>query len=83
MSGPTGLPADLYGASRWHASNVARREVRALRESGAAVVVFRPGPAEQQMMGNDLTARDRIDQIGQQAFLGAAPTPPGRRSGRC
>ncbi len=71
MSGPTGLPADLYGASRWHAGNVARREVRALRESGAAVVVFRPGPAEQQTMGNDMMARDRIDQIVQQAFLDA------------
>ena len=35
------------------------------------MVVFRPGPAEQQMMGNDLMARDRIDQIVQQAFLGA------------
>ena len=35
------------------------------------MVVFRPGPAEQQAMGNDLMARDRIDQIVQQAFLGA------------
>jgi len=35
------------------------------------VVVFRPGPAEQQAMGNDLMARDRIDQIVQQAFLDA------------
>jgi NTE family protein len=71
MSGPTGLPADLYGASRWHAGTVARREVRALRESGAAVVVFRPGPAEQQTMGNDMMARDRVDQVVQQAFLDA------------
>jgi NTE family protein len=71
MSGPTGLPTDLYGASRWHAGTVARREVRALRESGAAVVVFRPGRAEQQTMGNDMMARDRIDQIVQRAFLDA------------
>ena len=43
MSGPARLPTDLYGASRWHAARVARREVKALRERGTAVVVFRPG----------------------------------------
>ena len=71
MSGPAGLPMDLYGASRWHASRVARSEVRALRERGTAVVVFRPGAAEQAAMGNDFLARDRIDEIVQQAFLDA------------
>ena len=71
MSGPVSFPTDLYGVSRGHASRLARREVKALRESGAAVIVFRPGPAEQAAMGNDFMARDRVDQIVQQAFLGA------------
>jgi NTE family protein len=71
MSGPSGLPTDLYGASRWHAARVARSEVRALRERGTEVVVFRPGAAEQAAMGNDFMARDRIDEIVQQAFLDA------------
>ena len=71
MSGPARLPTDLYGASRWHAARVARREVKALRESGTAVVVFRPGRAEQEAIGNNFMARDRVDQIVQEAFLGA------------
>ncbi|MGZ4495799.1 MAG: patatin-like phospholipase family protein, partial [Nocardioides sp.] len=70
MSGPAGPPTDVYEASRWHAARVARREVRALREAGAAVVVFRPGRFEQEVMGNDFMARDRVDEIVQQAFLG-------------
>ena len=71
MSGPAGLPMDMYGASRWHAGRLARREVNALRRSGSDVVVFRPGPAEHEAMGNDLMARERVDQVVQQAFLGA------------
>jgi NTE family protein len=71
MSGPARLPTDLYGASRWHAARVARREVKALRESGTAVVVFRPGRAEQEAIGNNFMARDRVAQIVQEAFLGA------------
>ena len=62
---------DMYGASRWHAGRLARREVNALRRSGTDVVVFRPGPAEHEAMGNDLMARERVDQVVQQAFLGA------------
>ena len=69
MSGPAQLPTDIYGASRWHAARLARREVRALRERGTAVVVFRPGHDEHQVMGNNLLARDRVDEIVQQAFL--------------
>ena len=69
MSGPAQLPTDLYGASRWHAARLARREVRALRDRGTAVVVFRPGHAEHAVMGNNLLARDRIDEIVQQTFL--------------
>lgn len=71
MSGPAGLPMDMYGASRWHAGRLARREVNALRRSGTDVVVFRPGRAEHEAMGNDLMARERVDQVVQQSFLGA------------
>jgi len=70
MSGPFGLvPTDVYAASRWHAARLARREVDALRSSGIPVVVFRPGPEEQEAMGNDFMARDRVDEIVQQSFL--------------
>ena len=69
MSGPAGPPTDLYGAARWHAARVARREVKALRDNGTAVVVFRPGRAEQDAIGNDFMARERVDQVVQQAFL--------------
>ncbi len=71
MSGPSGVPVDLYGASRWHAGRLARREVNALRSRGTDVVVFRPGRAEHEAMGNDLMARERVDQVVQQAFIGA------------
>jgi NTE family protein len=71
MSGPSGVPLDMYGASRWHAGRLARREVNALRSRGADVVVFRPGHAEHEAMGNDLMARDRVDQVVQQAFIGS------------
>lgn len=70
MSGPvgSGVP-DLYAAARWHAARTARREVEALRRAGTRVVVFRPGPEEQAVMGDDFMARDRVDEIVQQAFL--------------
>jgi len=71
MSGPASPPTDLYGASRWHAARIARREVKALRDAGTAVIVFRPGQEEQESMGNDFMARSRVDQIVQQSFLGA------------
>ncbi len=71
MSGPSHLQTDLYSVSRGHAARLARREVRALRDRGTEVIVFRPGRAEQEVMGNDFMARDRVDEIVQQAFLGA------------
>lgn len=82
MSGPSGLPKDLYGTSRWHAARLARREVRALRDDGTPVVVFRPGAVEQEVMGNDFMAGERVDEIVQAAFLEAgayAATPEIRR----
>ena len=71
MSGPANLPTDLYSLSRGHAARVARREARALRASGTAVLTFRPGQAELEAMGNDFMARDRVDEIVQESFLGA------------
>lgn len=69
MSGPVGPVSDPFRAARWHSARVARREVRALRAEGTPVVVFRPGPEEQEAMGNDFMARGRVDEIVQQAFL--------------
>jgi NTE family protein len=71
MSGPARLPTDLYGASRWHAARLVRREVNALRANGTRVVVFRPGPAEQEAMGNDFMARHRVEEIVRRSFLAA------------
>lgn len=71
MSGPVRLPTDLYGLSRGHSARLVRREAGALRGSGTAVITFRPGPAELAAMGNDFMSRDRVDEIVQEAFLGA------------
>jgi NTE family protein len=70
MSGPTGSLTDLYAGSRWHSGRVVAREVDALRRRGTPVVVFRPGEAEQEAMGNDFMARDRVHEIVQQSFFG-------------
>jgi NTE family protein len=69
MSGPAPLPHDIYGASRWHSARLAAREVKTLRNSGTPVVVFRPGPAEQEAMGNDFMSAARVDHIVQESFL--------------
>jgi NTE family protein len=69
MSGPAALPHDIYGASRWHSARLATREVRALRNNGTPVVVFRPGRAEQQAMGNDFLSAERVDRIVQESFI--------------
>ncbi len=81
MSGPVRPSTDLYGATRWHAARLARREVRALRANGTSVVVFRPSHIEQEAMGNDFLASDRVDEIVQQSFLaaGAYAARPGVR----
>ena len=83
MSGPSGLPTDVYAGSRWHSARVAKREVAALRASGTNVVVLRPDRTVQEAMGNDFMARDRVGDIVQQAFLAtgayAAEHPGARR----
>jgi NTE family protein len=71
MSGPAGVVKDIYAASRWHAARVVRREARALHKAGVDVVVFRPGSAEQKVMGNDFMARERVGEIVQESFLAA------------
>jgi NTE family protein len=69
MSGPSSLPSDIYDASRWHSARLAAREVKTLRGTGTPVVVFRPGHAEQEAMGNDFLSADSVDRIVQESFL--------------
>jgi NTE family protein len=83
MSGPVGHRPDIYGALRWHAARMARREVAALRRSCPNVVVLRPGWQEQAVMGNDFMARQRLPEVVQQAFLSTGAytaTPQIRRT---
>ena len=69
MSGPAALPSGIYDASRWHSARLAAREVKTLRSSGTPVVVFRPGEAEQEAMGNDFLSAQRVQHIVQESFL--------------
>jgi NTE family protein len=71
MSGPSALPSGFYDATRWHSARLAAREVRELRRSHMPVVVFRPGHAEQEAMGNDFLSAERVHHIVQESFLGA------------
>ena len=82
MSGPSGgVVKDLYEASRWHAGRLLRREANAIRSRGTAVVVFSPGAAEQEVMGDDFMASDTVTDIVQESFLaaGARAARPGTR----
>jgi NTE family protein len=70
MSGPSGVvPTDLWSGSRWHSARLVRREIGALRRAGTPVVAFHPDRDVQDAMGNDFMARDRVEDIVQQAFL--------------
>ncbi|MGY1717564.1 patatin-like phospholipase family protein [Blastococcus sp. SYSU DS0552] len=78
MSGPTGWRPGVLPAARRYSDRLLQREVRALEADGVATVVFRPGPGEQQVMGNDMMSRTRLDEVVQQSFLTAgahAATP--------
>jgi NTE family protein len=82
MSGPPGPPLNLLAASRLHSARVLQREVRALRRSGVEVLVFRPGSAEQEVMGDDMMSRDRLSEIIQRSFLAAGARAAGPRARR-
>jgi NTE family protein len=69
MSGPAGSRPDVYAASRRHSARLLRREVRALEATGVRTVVFAPGAAEQQVMGNDMMSRARLNEVVQRSFL--------------
>lgn len=72
MSGPAPLvPTNVFEASRRHAARLAASEVRALRAKGTAVVVFRPGRAEQAVMGDNFLARNHVDEIIRESFFTA------------
>jgi NTE family protein len=71
MSGPAGWWPDFHSAARRHAARLLHREVRALEAEGIRTVVFAPGPAEQEVMGNDMLSRSRLHEVIQQGFLEA------------
>ena len=73
MSGPGG-GLGFFAASRRHAARLLRREVRALEEAGTRTLVFSPGAAEQEVMGDDPMSRHRLNEIVQRAFLAAGRT---------
>lgn len=78
MSGPSGLPRDPYGVTRWHAGRLVNREVKRLRAQGSTVVVFEPDQHQQRLMGNDLMASERVADISTASFFAAgasAATP--------
>ena len=78
MSGPTGWSPGVFPAARRYSDRLLQREVRALQAEGVETVVFTPGPDEQQVMGNDMMSRARLDEVVQQSFLAAgahAATP--------
>lgn len=82
MSGPPGSPLNLLAASRRHSARLLRREVRALERTGVEVLVFAPGAAEQEVMGDDMMSRDRLNEVIQQSFLRAGARASGSRARR-
>lgn len=82
MSGPPGPGLNLYAASRRHSARLLYREVRALQRDGVQVLTFAPGDAEQEVMGDDMMSRLRLNEVIQQSFIGAgarAASPRARR----
>jgi NTE family protein len=78
MSGSAGWRPDFYAAARRHSTRLLQREVRALAAEGVQTVVFAPGVREQQVMGNDMMDRGRLNEVIQESFLAAgrrAATP--------
>jgi NTE family protein len=71
MSGPPGPRPGLYAASRRHAARLLEREARALQQAGIRTLVFAPGAAEQDVMGNDMMSWHRIGEIVERSFMAA------------
>ncbi|MCW2684711.1 MAG: putative esterase of the alpha-beta hydrolase superfamily [Blastococcus sp.] len=71
MSGPAGWRPGLFPAARRYSDRLLRREVWALEAEGVRTVVFTPGAGEQQVMGNDMMSRERLDEVIQQSFFTA------------
>jgi NTE family protein len=82
MSGPPGPPLNLLAASRRHSARLLQREVRALERSGVEVLVFRPGAAEQEVMGDDMMSRDHLNEVIQRSFLEGGARAAGPRARR-
>jgi NTE family protein len=79
MSGSTEWRPSFYAAARRHSARLLSREVRALEAEGIRTVVFAPGAAEQEAMGDDMMSRERLPEIIQRSFFAAgvhAATPP-------
>jgi NTE family protein len=78
MSGSAGRRPDFYAAARRYSERLLTREVKALHAQGIRTVVFAPGPAEQEVMGNDMMLRHRLNDVIRESFLHAgahAATP--------
>jgi NTE family protein len=69
MSGSAGWRPDFYTAARRHSTRLLDREVRALEREGIRTVVFAPSAEEQQVMGNDMMSRDRLNEVIRESFL--------------
>lgn len=72
MSGPPGPRRTLYAASRRHARRVLDRECAALHRVGIPTLVFSPGAAEQEAMGDDLMSNRHLIAVVAAAAAGAA-----------
>lgn len=78
MSGSAEWRHGVFAVARRHAAHLLHREVKALEAAGIRTVVFAPGPGEQQVMGNDMMSRNRLNEIIQRSFFDAgalAATP--------
>jgi len=82
MSGPPGWSLSLPAASRRHSARLLHREVRALERTGVEVLIFAPGRAEQEAMGDDMMSRERLNEVIQQSFLRAGARAAGSRARR-
>lgn len=71
MSGAHGIPSDVIGVVRRHATFRLGFEVRALVAAGVNVVVFEPDASVQEAMKGEWMSRQRVDEITRAAFAAA------------